>query len=125
MTRKTARPNSFNGEARATAKVSAERQVIEKYLLDNPGQHTNQQIADATSIPIHTVRARMCTMVSDNTAVNRNHGSTPGMFQHIDHWKREQLVTRREPITNACMPNGSTSYWAKQMAVFNTPPRAA
>lgn len=122
---KRPRPNSFNGEARATAKVSAERQAIEQYLLDNPGQHTNQQIADATGVLIHTVRARMATMVADNTVVNRNHGSTPGLFQHIDHWKREHLVNRREPITNACMPNGNTSYWRKHMTAFNTPPRAA
>lgn len=125
MTKRTARPNSFNGEARATAKVSAERQAIEQYLLNNPGQHTTQQVAEATGILIHTVRARMATMASDNTVVNRNHGSTPGLFQHISHWKREQMVSRREPITNACMPNGSTSYWAKHMTAFNTPPRAA
>lgn len=125
MTKRTARPNSFNGEARPTTKVSAERQVIEQYLLDNPGHHTIQQLADATGIHLRTVRARMTTMVFDNTAINRNHGSPPGRYQHIEHWKREQLVTRREPITNACMPNGSTSYWRKHMTAFNTPPRAA
>lgn len=125
MTKRTARPNSFNGEARTTAQTSAERAAIEQHLLDNPGHHTTAQIAAATGISEKIARARIATAVFDGQLVNRNPGTRPAMYQHIDHWRREQIVNRREPITNACMPNGSTSYWAKHMTAFNTPPRAA
>lgn len=125
MTKKTSRPNSFNGEARSTAKTSQERIAIEQFLHSNDGQHTVTHIAEGTGIALHIVRARIATAVFDGHVINRNPGSVPAMYQHIEHWKREQMVNRREPITNASMPTGSQSYWSKQMQRFNAPPRAA
>lgn len=125
MSRPKSRPNSFNGEARVTAKTSPERQTIEKYLLDNPGKHTSQQIASATGIPLHIVRARLATAVFDGTVVNRNVGHIPAQYQHAEHRRREVRVNSSARVTNAHMENGSTDYWAKHMAQVNEPPRRA
>lgn len=119
------RTNKFNGSERPASKLSTERDSIEQFLLDHPGQHTVQQIADATGLSVETVRRRAGAAAFEGAVVNRNAGHTPAKYQHRDHWKREQMVSRREPITNAGMPNGSTAWWAKHMAAFNTPPRAA
>lgn len=125
MTRKTARLNSFNGEARVTAKVGETRALIEKYLEDNSGDYSTDHIATATGLSVYATRKKLAEMAAAGVVISTVPGSRRTTYKHISHWKREQLVTRREPITNAFMPNGSTSYWAKHMTALNTPPRAA
>lgn len=125
MTRKTARANSFNGEARATSQMTPERVLVEQYLLNNAGHYTVDQIAQATGISTKQARNKVRQLIVENIAVNTRPGTWPATYRHREHHQREQMVNRREPITNACMPNGSTSYWRKHMTAFNTPPRAA
>lgn len=125
MTKRKARPNSFNGEARTTAKVGETRAAVEKYLEEHRSDYSIDHIAQATGLSTYAVRKKLAEMASAGVVISTKPGSRQTTYKHRDHWLRERAVNRREPITNAVMPNGSISYWAKQMAQFNAPPRAA
>jgi hypothetical protein len=116
--------NSFSGAARPT-QISDTRKAIEEYLLANPGSHNAKEIAEATDKELRDVRKKLANMASDNTVVNTTPGQINCSYQHIEHWQRSQLVNRRDPITNAGMPNGTQAWWAGYMARFNAPPRVA
>lgn len=124
-TAKPERANAFNGEEQGGAdeKKTKSRISVEQYLLNNPGRHTVPRIVAATGLHIETVRRRIHDLVDKGDAINHHAGRHHAEYQHREHWTREQNINRREPITNAGMPNGSQAYWAKHMAAFRAEPR--
>lgn len=129
MTKRKARPNSFNGEAEPDRRRSPERIAIVQYLLENPGPHSTEQLASATGYCESTVKSRMSTARASGEVVNTAQHGQLAKWQHHTHHRSKtaptNVASRRNPITNAGMPNGSRMYWARQMAQFNTAPRAA
>jgi len=121
-THRKPKTNNFNNNPRP-ANVSDLRKRIEEFAIDNPGPHNADQIAAAVGADPKDVRKKLANMVTDNSMVNGNPGKPVGAYQHFTHWQRAQRVNRREPITNAGMPNGSTEYWRAHMDRFNEPPR--
>lgn len=128
------RTNSFSGAARP-ANVSPIRQAAEDYLLNHPGTHTREQIAQAIGEPPDAIRKKLAGMVSDGSIINLRPGKANPIYQHATHWREaheralranpHNLVQRREPITNSRMPNGDRAFWRAWMARFNEPPRVA
>lgn len=108
----------------ARSTKSADRAAIEQFLKDNPKEHTLTTIAKATGIHYEKVRRKLAVCVTAGAVVTIHKGR-PAMYQHREHWQRQQRITRQEPITNACMPSASTEWWAQWMTRFNTPPRSA
>jgi len=122
MTTRKPKTNNFNNNPRP-ANVSDLRKRIEEFAIDNPGPHNADQIAEAVGGDPKDVRRKLAHMVTDHCIVNNNPGKAVGAYQHFSHWQRAQRVDRRDPITNAGQPNGSTEYWRAHMARFNEPPR--
>lgn len=119
--------NSFNGANKPAKVKTTERIALVAHMLDNPGPHTYDQLMAATGYSRHITESRMRAAAEDNEVVNTSPAGKPAQWQHREHYKPikpTDLVSRRDSICNAGMPNGSRSYWARQMAVFNTPPRA-
>ena len=122
-----ARTNNFNGERAAKAK-SPERIRLVEYLLENPGPYTYDQLREITGYSRHIIESRLRNASEDNEVLNLAPMGKAAQWQHRTHYKpvrAADVVSRRDPICNAGMPNGSRSFWAAQMASFNTPPRAA
>lgn len=126
---KTRKPrlNRFSGTA-LVAKVSPVREAAENWMLKNACAYTVDQIAAGIGHEREAVRKKLVNMAVDGTVVSLTPRRPGALYQHMTHWREQQrragLVNRREPITNASMPNGSLSFWADHMARFNTPPRA-
>lgn len=125
MSKRPARPNAFNGEARATAQVSHARAVLEKYLEDHAGKYSAEELAKATGLDVATVRKKMPEMTTSHLVVSSQPRSWKTTYQHRQHWARENRIQGSTPIRNSTMENGTTNYWRKHMTAVNTPPREA
>lgn len=129
MTKKKARPNSFNGETEPDKHRSPERIAIVQYLLENPGPHSTEQLVSATGYSEDVVKSRMSTARASGEVVNTAQHGQLAKWQHHTHHRSKtaqtNVVSRRNPITNAGMPNGSRTWWAEQMAQFKAAPRFA
>lgn len=102
---------------------SKRRQLIEQFVQNNPGTHTIASIADALQLGENSVRSHVGSAAMAGDLVNTTPGCVPAHYTHREHWQQNRVVTRRDPITNAGMPNGSRAYWQQHMAAFNEPPR--
>ena len=120
--------NALMSDMAAKRKARSEESIaLINYLIAHPGPHSVAQLCTATGYSEKLVRGRMQAARDAGEASNVAENGHPARWQHPSHAEtntRENLVNRRDPICNAGMPNGSRSYWAKQMAAFNTPPRA-
>lgn len=128
MSTKTVRANSFNGETKAKKEKTPERIAIVAYLLAHPGPHTYNSLEAATGYRTHIVQSRLKSAAEDGEVINVAGHGRPTLWQHRTHHKAAtsaDVVRRINPITNASMPNGSRSYWARHMAAFNASPRMA
>lgn len=117
---------NFNGAPRPAKTKTPERIRLVEYLLEHPGPHTYDQLMEVTGYSRNVIASRLKYAAEDNEVLNTAHNGRPALWQHRAHHKPVKpadLVKPRE-IVNAVMPNGSRSYWVKQMAAFNTPPRA-
>jgi hypothetical protein len=101
---------------------------MEQYMAKHKGPHTVAKLAKAMEADEAEIRRRMQHLVCDMVVVNTTPGQRPTLYQHAKHYRKEvenpNVVSRRNPVANAAMPNGSRSYWRQHMARFNESPRA-
>lgn len=120
------KPSNFNGADKPAKTKTPERIALVAHLLNNPGPHTYDQLAQATGYSRHIIESRLKSAAEDNEVVNTAPPGKHAKWQHRAHHKTVKPVDMVKPRehTNATMPNGNRTYWGAQMAAFNTPPRS-